>query len=344
MSTIEQIRDNAARANDMIKQLSTPAADSTVDAADPADAPAAPAAVDAPAPAPVAAPVPSAPAAVTTAAEDENSESFAQRWRSLQGVFASTKDRLRESEEARQNLEQLVAQMQAARTAPPSQKPKSHLTEKDQGEYGGDMVDFVRRAARDEMAPLAQAVRGIAAQLAELRKLAPAVESVAAAQVAYTQDSFYADLTRQVPNWRAINSNTDFHKWLLEYDGFSGFQRDTLLKDAHDRFDLDRVVNIFRSFAQASGAPAAASAAAPSASPAAPAETPQDRLARQVAPGRVAGTAPPAAKAGRQWTREQITKFYADKRNGLFRGKKDEATAMERDIFAAQRDGRIALS
>lgn len=344
MSTIEQIRENAVRANDMIKQLSTPAADSDVPAAENDGAPTAEAVVDAPAPASVAAPVPSAPAAATPATEDENSESYAQRWRSLQGVFASTKDRLRESEEARQTLEHLVAQMQTARPAPPSQRPQSHLTEKDKGEYGGEMVDFVRRAARDEMAPLAQAVRGLAAQIAELRKLAPAVESVAAAQVAYTQDTFYSDLTRQVPNWRATNSSPDFHKWLLEYDSFSGLQRDLLLKDAHDRFDLDRVVSIFRSFAQASGAPAAAPAAAPSASPAAPAETPQDRLARQVAPGRVAGTAPPVAKAGRQWTREQIAKFYSDKRNGLFKGKEDEATAMERDIFAAQREGRVALS
>lgn len=336
-STIDTIRENATRANDLIKQLNDPTGDTTADETGGEQAP--PAASSAPAPDPVVAP---APAAATSAADDENSETYAQRWRSLQGINNAVQSQLRQSEDARKNLEQLVAQMSSAPRAP-AQPRASHLTEKDQTEYGADMVDFVRRVAREEMTQLAQAVRGIASQVGGLNRLAPVVETVAAAQVSRTREDFYADLSRTVPGWKAVNSDPKFHAWLLETDDYSGLQRDTLLKDAHDNLDLGRVVSIFKGFARVAGGTPTALAAAVVDQPA-PTMSARDRLERQVAPGRVAGTNPPQAAQKRQWTRPEIAAFYDAKRNGQFKGREQEAAATERDIFAAQREGRVVLS
>lgn len=344
MSIQEQIAANAARANEMIKQLSGEPADAPVDGDPAADndvdqpAPAGEAAAPAPAPSD---PAP-APAAGDTQTDDENSETFAQRWRSLQGVHNSLQAKLRDADAARRNLEQLVAQMQAA-PAQPAKPRASHITDKDSSEYGGEMVDFVRRAARDEMAPLAQAVQAMAAQVQALRRLGPVVESVAHTQVANTRDQFYDSLTKAVPDWQSVNANEGFLGWLVEEDEFTGLQRDTLLKDAHDNLDLGRVVSIFNAYKRLNGTPPTAAA------PAAVAQTPavpsaRERLERQVAPGRAStGTAPPQSAQKKQWTREDIAAFYRDKMSGKYKGKEQQMQALERDIFDAQHEGRVDL-
>lgn len=351
MSIPEQIKANAARADEMIKQLAS-GAQSPDEAADETASPAgtesdegaghaAPAAATPAAPRQDPAP---APAAGDTRSEDENSETFAQRWRTLQGVHTALQNKLRDAEAARQNLEQLVAQMQMAPAQGGKPRP-SHLTEKDSSEFGGDMVDFVRRAARDEMAPLAQAVHALASQVNALRKLAPVVETVATNQVANTRESFHSDLTRAVPDWRAVNDDANFHRWLLEIDSFSGLQRDTLLKDAYDNLDLGRVVSIFTAFKRASGATPTAAAPAAASAPAPAAPTARERLERQVAPGRAStGTTPPQANQKKQWTRDDIAVFYRDKMAGRFKGREQEMQALERDIFDAQREGRVVLT
>lgn len=343
MSIQEQIAANAARANEMIKQLSGEPADAPVDG-DPAadnDTSAQPApAGEAVAPAP-ADPSP-APAAADTQTDDENSETFAQRWRSLQGVHNSLQAKLRDADAARRNLEQLVAQMQST-PAQPAKPRASHITDKDSSEYGGEMVDFVRRAARDEMAPLAQAVQAMAAQVQALRRLGPVVESVAHTQVANTRDQFYASLTKAVPDWQSVNANEGFLGWLVEEDEFTGLQRDTLLKDAHDNLDLGRVVSIFNAYKRLNGTPQAAAAPAAAVTPQAPSA--RERLERQVAPGRAStGTAPPQSAQKKQWTREDIAAFYRDKLSGKYKGKEQQAQALEQDIYAAQHEGRVVLS
>jgi DNA-binding FrmR family transcriptional regulator len=52
-----------------------------------------------------------------TPAGEENNDTYAQRWRSLQGVYNAQKRQLDETQHRLQNMEQLVAQMQAAPVA-----------------------------------------------------------------------------------------------------------------------------------------------------------------------------------------------------------------------------------
>jgi hypothetical protein len=277
-----------------------------------------------------------------TRTPEENNDTYAQRWRSLQGVYNAQKRQLDETQQRLANMEQLVAQMQTApEPRQPSKAPK-HLSEKDVTEYGEDMVDFARRAAREEAAPLAQALQQMMNRLDQLQGVVPTVRQLANDRVETAHEKFYAALTREVSDWKSVNEHPRFHEWLLSADPLSGLQRQTLLTDAHNNLDVTRTVSIFKTWKRESGmsdAPAAAAAAATNKA------ANVSKLERQVAPGRASsGTTPPAQAQKKQWTRSEIADFFREKQAGRYKGREAEARALESDIFLAQREGRVALS
>lgn len=278
---------------------------------------------------------------VTPDDHDENNATYAQRWRSLQGVYNATKRQMDEAQQRIANLEQLISHMQTEKLDSSIPRPSKHVTETDVTEYGADMVEFARRVSREEIAPLAQAVQMLMSKIDQLQGVVPVVQNVAAAQAKSAHEMFYEALTKRVPDWRTVNENAQFHDWLLSDDPLSGLQRQTLLTDAHNNLDLARVVNIFEMGKQALGlSNAPATAAAPSVKP-----SNVSKLEKQIAPGRAsAATTPPQQVNKRQWTRAEITKFYADKMQGRFKGREAEARSMEQDIFDAQREGRVVMN
>lgn len=272
-----------------------------------------------------------------TSAEDENSPTYAQRWRSQQGIVNAVNRKLQEAEARTANLEQLVASLQTASAAPRAQPTQSRLvTDTDVTEYGSEMVDFARRVTREEMAPIAQALHDMNRRLEQLQGMAPTVQRVVANQQATAEQSFADKLTRAVPDWARINDDPRFHDWLLTPDGMTGLQRQTYLADAEQSLDLNRVVSIFNAWKRESGAQTAPAAVTPAAASSA------SKLERQVAPGRAsAATAAPTQKAEKQYTPEDITAFYKDKMQGKYKGREAEAIAIERDIFKAPGEGRV---
>jgi hypothetical protein len=272
-----------------------------------------------------------------TPAEDENSPTYAQRWRSQQGIVNAVNRKLQESEARTANLEQLVASLQNASVAPQAQHTQSRLvTDTDVTEYGSEMVDFARRVTREEIAPIVQALHDLNRRIEQLQGMAPTVQRVVANQQATAEQSFADKLTRAVPDWTRINDDPRFHDWLLTPDDMTGLQRQTYLADAEQALDLQRVVSIFQAWKRESGVQTAPVAAAP----AVPSNA--SKLEKQVAPGRAsASTAAPSQKAEKQYTPADIAAFYRDKLRGVYKDRAAEATAIERDIFLAQREGRV---
>lgn len=266
-----------------------------------------------------------------TPAEDENSHTYAARWRSLQGVNNSLQMRI-------SSLEQMIAAMQSAPAPVHQQQPVQQqrlITEKDETEYGSDMVDFARRVTREEMTPVMQALNSMQRQLEQLSTLAPAVQQVAVKQHASTEEQFFTKLGHAVPDWAAVNDDPRFHDWLLSPDSMTGITRQTYLADAQRSFDLSRVVSIFNAWKREAGI-----------APQPQAETNRpnidERLAKQVAPGRAnAATQAPQQKAEKVWTRKEIAQFFEDKRTGKFKGRESEMASLEKDIFQAQKQGRV---
>jgi hypothetical protein len=121
-------------------------------------------------------------------------------------------------------------------------------------------------------------------------------------------------LDAAVPNWREINQNEEFHRWLLLPDVLSGVVRDRLLKDAVAAADAGRVINFFRGFlAQGGAAPR---------------------------PARQASDRTRAAPSGqRTYTSEQIRALSSAYRRGQI--SEERYQKISADIVAAGREGRI---
>lgn len=121
--------------------------------------------------------------------------------------------------------------------------------------------------------------------------------------------------------WRLVNETPEFIAWCQEPDPLIGQPKLDILRGAFDAGNAQRVAAFFlawlrrRTSAAARGAPG-----------------PFDANARQ-----------PSIRADatgrRMYSRADIAKFYADKRNGLYEGREVEALRIERDIVAAAAAG-----
>ena len=260
--------------------------------------------------------------------EDENSATFAQRWRSLQGVYNAEKHRTTVLEQQVQQLQQLVSSMQ---TAPVTSMAQSKfLTDQDTTDYGSDMVDVMRRAAREELKDFAGAVGSLKQDLDSVRQVIPAVQRLSQDSQQSASERFFGALARAVPDYEQINANPEFHKWLLTADPMTDILRQTYLVDAQRAGNVDRVANIFNSWKSLSGTQGQTK----------PRIDARAELERQQAPSRNLSSAP-SEKNGRIWDPSEITALYADKTRGKYAGKEAEFKALEQDIFAAQQEGRI---
>ena len=67
------------------------------------------------------------------------------------------------------------------------------------------------------------------------------------------------------------------------------------------------------------------------------------QLEKQGAPGR-GRSGKPASQESKNYSPADIQKFFEDVRKGLFKGRDEERGRMERDIFSAQREGRIVTA
>jgi hypothetical protein len=118
-----------------------------------------------------------------------------------------------------------------------------------------------------------------------------------------------------VPDYRTIDRNPAWHQWLLGADLLSGRIRQQLLNEAIQAGDVSRVKAIFDRFRQQGGQSVGGSRA-PS----------RFRSANSDKPF---------------YSRADITRSYEAHRRGAYNGREDDWNAIEQDLFAAQREGRI---
>lgn len=267
----------------------------------------------------------------------QNEETYEQRWRTLQGMYNAEVPRLhtqnRELMTRVNELEKLLANLSApvSSSAPTVEKL---ITAKDEADYG-ESLDVMRRVSREEASAyqsridqLEQLVRNMQASVL------PKVEQISHRQLQSAEQMFWSDLTSYAPEWQSINNNPDFQSWLLEPDPLSGLTRQTYLEDAQRNLDARRVANFFTSWSGNSGQSVAQTSRKASVS----------QLEKQVSPGKGKPTgAAPVANVS-TYTPENIRTFFDDVRAGRYKGRESERDRIERDIFAAQRDGRIVAA
>lgn len=317
----------------------------------PADAPVP--AAEAPPPAASAPPavVPPPPAPVVAKLPDSDWE---QKYKVLQGKYNAEVPRLQSQAREQQTLiaglqsqvtgtQALLASLnQGPARAPAAQDgvPLSavHKLVKDEevAEYGADLVDLMRRVATETVGP--QIDRRLQPVTQQVEKSMKAADAAAKGAVEIAQEKVHVLLDSQVPNWLELNKDENFLAWLDQVDPYAGVNRGALLQQAYNRHDGPRVVAFFKGFLNENAT------VMPPALPTSVPETPAKNLEDLVAPGTVRAGSTAGAQDGaskRNWTRADIAKFYRDKSDGKYDKAQKRAEALEEDIFAAQREGRI---
>ena len=266
--------------------------------------------------------------------QEPKQNDWQQKYRSLQGMYNADVPRLnaenRDLAARVSQLEGLLSNMNEPAQQTPVQSEKL-ITDDDVKEYG-DSIAVMRKAAREEVA---QEIAQLRQQVGQLQGVLPQVQQVQAQQKKSGEQTFWSTIASEVPNWSDINNDPDFQSWLLEIDPLTGISRQTYLEDAQKNLDANRVVTFFRTWEGATGKTNTAHADR---------TAQQSQLQKQVAPGRSRNNGVKASGQNRTYTPNDIQEFYSDVRKGKYKGRDDERGRIERDIFAAQQEGRINVA
>jgi len=255
---------------------------------------------------PIETPAPQPPADSTPPQE----ESWEHRFKVLQGKYNAEVPRFaHENKDLKSRLQSLEEQLDEMKNAKP---PELLVKPEEIEQYGEGLIDVARRVAREELA----------SKDAIISKLRSEIDSVKSVQSRVVQDSFFRSLTEMVPDWEALNDDTNFLNWWDEVDDLTGETRQALLGRAEQSRDPVRAAKFFNTYKKMSQTWAAKSAAS---------------LEQQIVPP--TNQAPSTPQSKKIWTRAEITNFYNRVRRGSISDA--DAVAIEADIASASVEGRI---
>lgn len=252
-------------------------------------------------------------------------EKWEQRYRSLDGMIQARDKQI-------QQLHDLLAGMQEQQSQAPRggnegqpEAPSSEplVTKADEDNFGSDLVDMSRRAAREELGKFSQDLqRQFDALRNELKGISKTAEVSA-------QDSFEGKLDKVAPNWRTIDSDARFIAWLDESTA-----RKQVFGTAVQHRDARAVGDFFNEFERIHEAEQTRREE--------PAQKRRQELEKQVAPGKSKKAAAPESRSDEKktWTRSEIVSAFANKKQYPA----DEFAKLEREIASAQREGRVDFS
>lgn len=252
------------------------------------------------------------PAQAPTQQDPPAEDKWEHKFKVIEGKYKAEVPRLAaQVRELSQRVEALSAENEELKSRP-SEPAQTLISPEDREKYGDDLLDVIKRAAKEE----------VGAKEAEIALLKKQLESISSTTAKQSEVSFYDRLGQLVSDWPVINDDPTFHEWLDEYDELTGKRRQDLLSEAENSKDADRVARFFTKWkAQQESSKA----------------TTQQALASQTVPDSKPVVKPPAGK--RFFSRAEIADFYARARRGEI-GQK-ELVAMEAEIHAASIEGRV---
>jgi len=221
-----------------------------------------------------------------------------------------------------------------AEAAPPGTPEAATKLLKDEEieDYGSDLIDVVKRAAREELAP---EVNRLELENAELRRQMGTVVETSAVNA---RQGVYDTLDTQIPNWRELNSDQSYLAWLDTLDAYTNRMRRELLNEAFETNDAARVVAFFKGYLNENAVVSPATEETPAPAP----RQAQVDMASLAAPGKPRGGSAPGTQEGQQtWRQVEISAFYADVRRGKFKNDPKGKLKIEKSIMAAVNSNRI---
>ena len=263
-----------------------------------------------------------------------------RRFRTIQGKYDAEVPRLSSDlRTLQERLATVTAEMdriKAQKTEAP--KPKTPLvTDKDTEAFGSDLIDLIDRKAREVADALVDARVGTLE--GENQKLRDQLGGVSERQASNDREAYFAKLAAQVPDFEALNVDQGFMDWLADKDPLSGFPRQEYLNKAWAAFDAAHTATLFNAYKQLK-APASPAPVTPA--PQDPVSQAKQQLQRQVAPNKSKLSADPTSSTPTKvWTTQDIERFYADVRRGVYHGKEDLRVQVESEIDQAVAQGRV---
>lgn len=250
-------------------------------------------------------------------------EKLQQRHRVLQGKYSAEVPRMAaEIRKLKQQIQKLQEEAVNAKPKDPDQRQDSDGPDPEVfSEYGEEfkqLAEYARQVRKDNME--------LKAKIAELEQH---LGSVAEQSRQVSQADFYQQLGSLCEDWEELNYNQDFIQWLQEPSPYTGVPRQESLNDAVNQGDAARTAAIFNEWKALVGMNVKRQ----------PDNEPVKPKNQQPAKKRSADVSVGGDET--YYTRAQIQKLYDDYRRGLYDGKEDEWKRIERDIFRAQREGRI---
>ena len=282
----------------------------------------------APATAPEPAPVEPSPAVEPAVGEAQ----WEHRYRSMQGRFNASQGIIAQQQEQMSAMANELVRTQAMLNSAPTLPPTPLITDTDRQNYGDDLIDLTQRAARAAIEPELDAVRQ------DNQRLQRQLLTEAQQRVTQTLDA-------QVPDWREINRSERFRRWLSLPDIYSGVVRKQMLDAAYSAASAPRVLAFFKGFI--TDEVATGNIEPPVVAQQPPPAPRQAATSLEViaAPGRArpasGGNTPAPADSKPTFTRADIANFYRPDTIKSYVGREGERAALEQQIFAAQREGRI---
>lgn len=261
-----------------------------------------------------------------------------QQLRSLQGIHRSIENdraQLRKSVEALTGeVNRMKQELEEAKRAP-SAAVSSALTPEEIAEYTPELLSVIERKAQEALGPAIEAERKRALTLeSQVRaltehngKLESLLANVTQQTAENAAEKFLSSLGSILQDWETTNNDPAFMTWLDTFNPLTGRPYAVDFYAARDRFDAIAVAEFFKTYRGLKAAPRHQTVAP---------------LASQISPESGGGANTATPKAGEIWTPAKIAQFYKDRSNGKYAKNPQQAKALERDIFAAQAEGRIA--
>lgn len=278
-----------------------------------------------PTPAPGAAPAPPAPSEpAPTVTPTPNNDPFEQKFRTLQGMWNAERAQNKALESQIALLTKQIDALTAASNKPAPAPEPAKPDPRDAAQFGEDLVDMVQRYVTRAIDTVRTDVADYAGRIdARVKTLEERVLGVSQKTEMTLEQTFYAALDDQVPDWRRINSDEAWLAWLAEEDEIYGATRQQALDAAHQRFDARRVISIFKKFGaeHAARRPTLDNQRTPSGASSAP--TPHVEPAKKVVSSKL------------------IKQFYDDLARGRYRGREAEAERLQSEIDRAVAEGRV---
>lgn len=273
---------------------------------------------------------------LTAQLSDENNPTFKSRWLSLQGMYNAQVPALQHEVKTLRG-ENDALKTEITQLKEPRKAGKELVTKTDVEAFGEDLVDLVRRGAREEIATLTAGYEDKVTKLtSELQAARQETSTVAESQARSQSEAFLSDLNTRLPRWREIQDSPEGQAFLASHIPGTRTEWNTALVTAAERFDLKAVLEVFGQL----------QAAYPKFAPQ-PQPTPQPQagarseLERQVTPSRAQGNPAQPNNGKRLYTGPEYEAESMRLMRLTQQGKHEEATRLDAELNAALAERRV---